>query len=177
MMVRGGNGVNIVRPVYLRLGIAAGLLGIALCVMEARTSYWNSQPMVLFGYLAAAMIFFCVIALSLLPGTWTHRIGSYAPLRSLGRYSYSLYLWHQLPEKPFNWFTAKCAAMIPIPFVGGTLGFLLLFAISTAFAVLGYHVIELPCLRLKRYFSYSDEQSSRHIHIDQVTLAHTETHA
>jgi peptidoglycan/LPS O-acetylase OafA/YrhL len=177
MMVRGGKGVNIVRPVYLRLGIAAGLIGIALCVMEARTSYWNSQPMVLFGYLAADMIFFCVIALSLLRGTWTHRIGSYAPLRSLGRYSYSLYLWHQLPEKSFNWFTAKCAAMIPVPFVGGTLGFLLLFAISTAFAVLSYHVIELPCLRLKRYFSYSDEQSSRHIHIDQVILAHTETHA
>lgn len=56
--------------------------------------------MMLFGYFSAAVVFFCVIALSLLPSTWTRRAGSYAPLRSLGRYSYSLYLWHQLPEKP-----------------------------------------------------------------------------
>ena len=65
--------------------------------------------------------------------------------------------------------------MISVPFVGGTLGFVLLFAISVVFAVVSYHVIELPFLRLKRYFSYSDEQSSRHIHIDQVTLARAES--
>jgi peptidoglycan/LPS O-acetylase OafA/YrhL len=131
--------------------------------------------MMLFGYFSAAVVFFCVIALSLLPSTWTHGAGSYAPLRSLGRYSYSLYLWHQLPEKPFSWFTKTCEAMIPVPIVGGTLAFVLLFAFSLAFAVLSYRVIELPFLRLKRYFSYSDEQSSRHIHIDQVTLARVES--
>jgi peptidoglycan/LPS O-acetylase OafA/YrhL len=175
MLVRGGKGYAFVKPLYLRLGIAAGLISIALCALRAHTSYWNSQPMMLFGYFSAAVVFFCVIALSLLPSTWTHGAGSYAPLRSLGRYSYSLYLWHQLPEKPFSWFTKTCEAMIPVPIVGGTLAFVLLFAFSLAFAVLSYRVIELPFLRLKRYFSYSDEQSSRHIHIDQVTLARVES--
>jgi hypothetical protein len=72
--------------------------------------------MMLFGYFSAAVVFFCVIALSLLPSTWIHRAG-----------------------------------------------------------FVSYRVIELPFLRLKRYFSYSDEQSSHHIHINQVTLARAES--
>jgi peptidoglycan/LPS O-acetylase OafA/YrhL len=175
MLVRGDKGAAFIKPLYLRLGIAVGLISIALCALSAHTSYWNSRPMTLFGYFSGGVVFFCVIALSLLPSTWIHRAGSYAPLRSLGRYSYSLYLWHQLPEKPFFWFTKTCEAMTPVPFLGGTLAFILLFAISVAFAVVSYRVIELPFLRLKRYFTYSDEQSSRHIHIDQVTLARVES--
>ncbi|MGD0348599.1 MAG: acyltransferase [Terracidiphilus sp.] len=175
VIVRGEKGAAWINPLYLRLGIAAGMACIALCVAKAHTSYWDSRPMALFGYLAAAVAFFCVIALSLLPATWTHRLGSYAPLRSLGRYSYGLYLWHQLPEKWFSAITAKGEAMIPIPFVGGTLAFLFLLAISVAFAVLSYHAIELPCLRLKRWFSYDDEQRSHRVHIDQVSVARAES--
>jgi len=59
--------------------------------------------------------------------------------------------------------------------VGGTLAFLFLLAISVAFAVLSYHAIELPCLRLKRWFSYDDEQRSHRVHIDQVSVARAES--
>lgn len=166
-IARGNRGVEFMKPMYLRLGMAAGAVCLVLCVLKAHTSYWNSPSMILFGYFAAAVLFFCLIALSLLPSTWTHRVGSYAPFRSLGRYSYGLYLWHQIPGESFKRFTAKCEASIPIPFVGGSLGFLVLFAGCVAFAVLSYHVIELPCLRLKRYFSYSDEQAAQSVQIDQ----------
>lgn len=170
MLVRGSKGAAFTRPLYLRIGALAGLATIALCALKAHTSYWNSQPMILFGYFSAAVAFFSIISLALLPSTWTNHVGSYAPLRFLGRYSYGLYLWHQLPATLFFRFTARCEAMIPIPFVGGTLGFLLLLAISVAFAMASYHVIELPFLRLKRYFSYSDEKSPRAMQTGQAAL-------
>ena len=44
-----------------------------------------------------------------------------------------------------------------------------MLAFNLGIAVLSYHTIELTFLRMKKYFSYSDEQKAHVLQADQAT--------
>jgi peptidoglycan/LPS O-acetylase OafA/YrhL len=75
-------------------------------------------------------------------------------LRFIGRYSYGLYLWHELPGHVFERWIVDAQLAIAPRWVSGPAATFVLFGFCLLVAMASYHAVELPFLRLKRYFSY-----------------------
>ncbi|MFC0205081.1 acyltransferase family protein [Novosphingobium soli] len=108
------------------------LLGIAACALGT-SPYWPFPvPTALPPVAGTAFL------LAYMPGTTTARLLEAAPLRAIGRISYSLYLWHR-PIVAF-YMLARPSAL--------TLGdSAILLSASFAAAVLSYRFVEQPALR------------------------------
>jgi peptidoglycan/LPS O-acetylase OafA/YrhL len=80
------------------------------------------------------------------------RLLNFAPLRSVGRYSYAIYVFHnllhQLVGEPL--LSARFGKLPPLPIV--FLYAIAIFAASYAAAVCSYHGLEKHFLKLKRFF-------------------------
>ena len=85
------------------------------------------------------------------------RIFLVRPLRSLGRYSYGLYVWHLILfgyiQKPLR---ALLAHLTSSKGIGLCLTGFLAFIVSLLVAMLSYHLYEERFLRLKRFISYKE---------------------
>jgi len=80
------------------------------------------------------------------------RLLSFAPLRSVGRYSYAIYIFHNLLHQLVGqpWLMAHVGKLPPLPiaFVYA----LVVFAVSYVAAFCSYHALEKHFLKLKRFF-------------------------
>ena len=166
LFTRNPKGATWPAPGTLRLVLLASAGCIALCVAVAHTLFWSSKPMILGGYLASAVASTCIITSALQPGTWAYRVGNIGILRTFGRYSYGLYLWHMLPAAVFLGWIDFCDAKVRLG--GGIFGFATVGCLCFLWAYVSYHALELPFLRFKNRFSYSDEQRRDRVNIDQV---------
>ncbi|MEX1253952.1 MAG: acyltransferase [Dehalococcoidia bacterium] len=116
------------------------------------------------GLSSVALLFgvFLLAAITAEPGSFAHRALTIGPLRSLGKYSYALYLVH-LPVATILAKHFHVADEVPSVF-GSTLLASFVFAltagaISLAFAWASYHLCEKHFLKLKSAFAY--ERSGR----------------
>lgn len=140
--------------------IAATVI-FCLCIAVAHSSFYSSPAMQSFGYPAAVALFGAILALALQPGTWPSRLGQLTPLRSLGKYSYGFYLFHQIPMKSYDDVVQWAAGLTRFTLLGEIAGVVIIFAITLVAAVLSYHTLEKSFLRMKRFFAYDDETSGR----------------
>ena len=74
---------------------------LVVLFIRAGTLFFTSSEMTSLGYSMVAGVYVCVLALALVPGTAADRAGRIPVLRFFGRYSYGLYIWHQLPAPLF----------------------------------------------------------------------------
>jgi peptidoglycan/LPS O-acetylase OafA/YrhL len=139
-----------------RLYSLMGVFGLTLIFLFARAKslFLTSTEMTSWGYSAVAGMYFCILALALVPGTLANRIGSTSILRFFGRYSYGLYVWHDLPSPIcvtwLGWFSRNIH-----PRILGQMAYgMTMLGLFTAIAVVSYHVLELPFLRLKSRLKY-----------------------
>lgn len=159
-----------------RLLSAARLNAIFLVAAGAVALPFALHPhMNMYGPLVARYVLFCaaiastaLIGCALQPHSWAARLGEWAPLRTLGRYSYGIYLLH-CPLTPWLY----RASMRPGPRTLRThllaVGLATLYgAASIALAAFSYHLLELPLLRRKRRFAYVDELLQHRLHADQA---------
>jgi len=90
-------------------------------------------------------------------GSLVERIFAHRVLRFFGRYSYGLYVWHQLA---IAWLAARVLAPARLPVVrgshlpGNALFVLVAFAVSVVWALVSWHAVEYPFLALKRFVPY-----------------------
>lgn len=129
---------------------------LAVLFIRARTLFLASSAMTSWGYSMFAGVYVCVLALALVPGTVPNRIGRISVLRFFGRYSYGLYVWHDLPSPVCitwgAWFTRNIHPVV----VGQMAYTMAMLALFTAVAVASYHLLELRFLRLKSRFRYTN---------------------
>ncbi len=97
-------------------------------------------------------------------GSWRGRLWSQPALRFFGRYSYGLYVWHQLAiwvfglyVLPLNRLPVIAGSHLP----GNALFVVLSFAVSVVVALASWYLLENPFLKLKRLVPYGQATSSR----------------
>jgi peptidoglycan/LPS O-acetylase OafA/YrhL len=117
--------------------------------------------MTTWGYSMFAGVYLCTLALALVPDTIPNRIGRLPVLRFFGKYSYGIYIWHQLPSPICIFWQTWFARKIHPLFLGQTVYAMVMLVLSTAVAMLSYRLLELPFLRLKSHFRY-EEPKDKH---------------
>ena len=160
--VAGARLLSIARPV------APGAAVIVLMIWWAEDPQnggdWTEPIMQTAGYTTLALGFGAVVALAAAgdAGSWVVRCLSVSPLRTLGRYSYALYLFH-VPVRRFIRDEYFPVASFPTWFDSPLPGQLLFYVVATApaFAVawLSWHLYERRWLALARYFPYAKKSS------------------
>ncbi len=138
---------------------ALGLFAIAVALpggAESRSPTFRACVFTLTAILAAAIV---VRTLESKPTSWLGRVTGSSLLRTIGAYSYGLYLFHSALRPLF-------AKLIPVreiarlthsPTLAVVLYFVLATAGSLALAWPSYHLFEKPFLKLKRYFEAKRE--------------------
>jgi peptidoglycan/LPS O-acetylase OafA/YrhL len=153
LLIRRQDSANWLRPTRLRWILSGFGVAIALVLLKARGFSYTSLPMIYAGYSMVAGAYASILALTLIPGTPEYRIGNIAILRFFGRYSYGLYVWHVIP-------IGFCRSVI-IPWfhqylhpamLADTAYTSVMLAFFTAVAVLSYHLVERPFIKLKSKF-------------------------
>ena len=140
------------RRLYPLMGACCLLLVILF--ISARSLFLDSGEMTSFGYSMFAGLYVCVLSLALVPGTVANRVGRVSVLRFFGRYSYGLYVWHDLPSPVCITWSAWFLRNIHPLIVGQLVYTFAMLALFTVVAVASYHLLELRFLKLKSHFRY-----------------------
>jgi peptidoglycan/LPS O-acetylase OafA/YrhL len=149
VMVRQPGGVAILRRWAVPIIVATGLpLGVLLRYNIALPTVAHTLVALLFG----AVLVLCLTAS---PLSTLRKTTESSTLGFFGRYSYALYVFHP----PLIWFKpAFSLAFVPTVFGSQLPGYLLWLVISigacVVVALISWHLIEAPFLKLKRLFPY-----------------------
>jgi len=143
-----------------RLYSVIAVCGLILIILfiRAGTLFFTSTAMTSWGYSMIAGVYVGVLALALLPSTVANRVGRVSVLRFFGRYSYGLYVWHDLPSPICATWQAWFIRNIHPLVVGQMVYAVAMLALFTAVAVASYHLLELRFLKLKSHFRYANPQ-------------------
>ena len=157
LAVRGPGGVASVarraKPVAILSAIAILVVGI-----RQRDLMNHGTWLFTFGLTAIALFFASLLAMLLAASQagLTHRVLTNGFLRSVGRYSYAMYLFH-LPVQmhiSYHWWTREPILRGEIsPLLGQFISHLLLFAVTYGLALASWWC-ESHILKLKRFFEY-----------------------
>jgi peptidoglycan/LPS O-acetylase OafA/YrhL len=144
------------RRTLLRIMLAAAV-ALAAVLGIAKTLFWTSIPMSTAGYTILAVIYASMLALALIPGSATNRIGSNAVLRFFGKYSYGLYVWHYLFIPVCSKWSAWFRAHIHFRLAADAVCTMTLLAVFTGMAVSSYWLFEVHFLRLKSKYTVNSK--------------------
>jgi peptidoglycan/LPS O-acetylase OafA/YrhL len=143
---------------------ATGLVAaIAFLIMghRAHSFSFDNLPIKTWGFSLTAIAAGAALLLSMTEGTWTNRFCSLSVLRFYGRYSYGIYLIHYAPHLFYSSVLARIEAHIPQIWLAGTIAFFGMLAVVTPAAMLSFHLVEKPFLRLKTKFQYGVSHHAR----------------
>jgi peptidoglycan/LPS O-acetylase OafA/YrhL len=141
------------------IGLISGLLLVTYFAQSFRLPgfaderFRQAPPFRIFGYSVVAFAFASLICVVLVGG-WTTNLMSWRPLRFFGVYSYGIYIYHGiLLRYLMTWFTAdRLSFNTGHAWLGVIPHYVLCISASTLIAVLSYHLLEKPFLKLKRLF-------------------------
>lgn len=151
---------------------------IVIAALHPRMDASNVSYIATVGYTAIAMVFAGLIYLSLEQGSVWNRFFRMAWLRSLGKYSYGIYVLHILVGHLFGMGMYRLlgeslrnflALRLHSRIAAGLIEFFLTACVVYAAAWLSYNLYEVHFLRLKKYFSYS-RKSFRAVDKDVQTV-------
>jgi peptidoglycan/LPS O-acetylase OafA/YrhL len=137
------------------------LSAVALAILIYKSGgAWDTVAMSTVGFPLLAAFFTSIIVLCLDSRSIAARVGNLRPLRTLGRYSYGLYVYHLLFLPALGpllgWMQRRSGSTA----VGAMLYLFTVFFGVLAVAVASYELYERQFLRLKRYFPYLGSRSA-----------------
>lgn len=151
------------------VGMARYVLWIAgaafITIFMAGGWKWDGRLMLCVGYTALAACYgsLLLLAIAAAPSSPVARVFSSRLLRTFGRYSYAMYLFH-LPLRAAIRDTAYGPGRFPTLFGSQLPGQLLFYplaiAVTLGAAILSWHLYEKHFLKLKRYFPSSHTASN-----------------
>jgi peptidoglycan/LPS O-acetylase OafA/YrhL len=136
----------------------AGCLAIA--AIGGGFDWHASRAINLYGYSVIAIASTAFIAISLKPGSFVAKSMNIGILRSLGKYSYGIYILHHI--------VSSCAEATVLPFLRThleskvlyhLLSMMIVVSVTLPLAWLSYNFYERRFLQLKKYFKYSARQT------------------
>jgi peptidoglycan/LPS O-acetylase OafA/YrhL len=146
------------RDVHVRVPLTLLVLSLFLFLsigLLERTLTWNTGLMMTVGFdvttLGAAALIWSV----LIPNSPTQAVCRVAPLRFFGRYSYGMYVYHQIFQSYMMKYIFPAAVRVfHSQVIGAIAYFLSAILLVTAVSVLSYEMFEIKFLRMKRLFPY-----------------------
>ncbi len=163
LTIRGPAGLaGALRPA--KIAAALGAIGILGVFVKQRTLF-EGPWLFTIGLTAVAVC--CggvlVLVLAARTGSIVSRILNNALLRSLGKYSYAMYLFH-LPVQlyvSYHWWTREPILNGQVsPIVGQLITHLQLFVVTYLLAMASWWLFESHVLKLKRFFEYRKDAQS-----------------
>jgi peptidoglycan/LPS O-acetylase OafA/YrhL len=159
LLVRGPGGLAVLLPWARRGLLICGALLIAIVVHSAAFCLdQRDTGMQLIGYTLLAGFFASTLTLAIgapagtrTAGFWTHPV-----LRFLGKYSYGIYVFHEVCRPIYDrvFPLEKLQRLLHGHLQADIAFFILASTCSVAIAVVSFHVYESPFLKLKRFFEY-----------------------
>ncbi|MGC1871008.1 MAG: acyltransferase [Acidobacteriaceae bacterium] len=134
--------------------VALAFAGLAaLAVINGGFNY-HTRSMTLFVYPLLAVFFSGILLRTLQPGTLFHGVGDWRVLRFFGKYSYGMYIYHQILS-PFTFhYLGVLQRQLHSVVLGGLAYVALALAGTTVVSVLSYQLYEKKFLKLKSRFPY-----------------------
>jgi peptidoglycan/LPS O-acetylase OafA/YrhL len=155
-ILRQAGGADRLRRWAAPVALASGTASIVLIGLRPGGSYQDAIIGTI-GFTTIALFFASLIAASVTSPShsWFVRPWEVGWLRSLGRYSYGLYIYHFIVAGALGR-THLLAALDArtAPLVAQLAYFAVALGASMACALLSWHVVEQPMLRMKRKFRY-----------------------
>jgi peptidoglycan/LPS O-acetylase OafA/YrhL len=147
------------RETVLRYATAVFLLSVLLCGMIAwKTGNFGweiNYSINSYGYSIIAIASTSLIAMALRPNSITAKAMRASTLRFLGKYSYGIYVYHQLVFIFVAWlFRNWLKYHIHSKSLYHLILMVIVVSITIPLAVLSFKFYEQPFLKLKRYFNY-----------------------
>src|SRR5450631_491499 len=146
------DGIRARVPIGVMCISVAGFLGIGLF---ERTLAWNTDLMMTVGFDLTALGSLAFIWSALIPNSPTQLVCAAQPLRFFGKYSYGMYIYHQVFQTYMMKHLYPLATRVShSSSLGAVLYFFTAISLVTAVSVISYHLFEARFLRLKTRFPY-----------------------
>jgi len=174
LIVRGKLRDTVLRYAGPTFGLAMLLCGI-IAWKSGNFDWENNWAINAFGYSILAIASTSLIAMALRPHSITARMMRAKALRFLGKYSYGIYVYHEMVSILVVWLARDflqhhihSKSLYHIAFMACVL------LITIPLAMLSFHFYEQPFLKLKRYFNYPPRKEQREpaMQNDNKTEAH-----
>ena len=144
------------RPETLKLAarrLVWPLAGIIIGVITTSSDLsYSNRFFSTIGYTVLAVFFGAVVVLSFRQNTPLRRLLDCLPLKVLGRYSYGLYVFHFPVYWLFRPALMESLSVLNAAWAAKVVAALALLLFTFALTLFSYHLLELPFLRLKRFF-------------------------
>jgi peptidoglycan/LPS O-acetylase OafA/YrhL len=134
------------------IGLTCSILFAAYAVQSVRFPGFEATPFRIFGHSVVALGFAWLICLAI-SGNWISTVMTWRPMRFFGVYSYGIYIYHGvLMGCLMAWFTTERLSFNSgNVWIGIVPHYILCIAPPTLIAVISYHFLEKPFLKLKRF--------------------------
>ncbi len=151
------------QPVIRRAAPYTFAFGVLLCLAvgwsTGNFAFESNRTVNLIGYSLLALVSASLIAMAISPSSRAVRVLGSPLLRSLGRYSYGIYVLHQMVATALeDRFGGSLRSSIPSKALLHLVLLALVLAFTIPLAMLSYHFLERPFLRLKRFFDAVPER-------------------
>ncbi len=140
---------------WLFIGSALAVLAIFVLSPAYDSPWLLTIGLTLIGSASAGLV-----GMALRPATPVFRVCNLRPLRTLGKYSYGFYVFHDLYYYPCVLFLIWCYEHTHNRVLSGLVETVGAFIVTFLLSKLSYDLFESRFLRLKRHFEYDIEQTS-----------------
>jgi len=154
LIVRGPSKERVLRlawPVFCLAVAACGLIAWS----NSGFDWENNRSIGLYGYSVLAIASTALIAMAIQPLSITARLMDSKYLRFLGKYSYGIYVFHQMISGMLAVMLGRfLQERIHSKAAYHVTSFLLVSGTTLVISILSYHFYEKPFLKMKRFFNY-----------------------